>query len=615
MTLTDKLRALHSSNGCLLATNFYNFETLAGVMVAASELKQPIILQVTKGSIDYLGLPMAVGMAKAALAGHEAGGWLHLDHAESYDLIARCLDAGFDSVMIDYSERPFHENVAMTTKVVKLAEQYNANVEAELGYVAKLGQTKEKLGFTEPEEARQFVHDTGVHALAVAIGSAHGFYKETPMLDLERLSAIKEATQIPLVLHGGSGIPADVLRESIRRGICKINLATEIKDTFMRNLKRLLSESDEIDLRNVFPPATQAVSALVKEKLQTVSRDHHSTQLSTDFYSAEDFSSVPKYDVHTHANVPDGRLVEFSKSDNFKLLSINLIAPGFPPLEEQLTISVAHLSNYRGDFAFACNFPVDGWEREDWPATTIARIEQARAAGAVAVKVWKNIGMELRDTSGSFIMIDHPQFDPIMAYLVHHQIPLIGHLGEPRNCWLPLEEMTVSSDRSYFSDYPQYHMYLHPSFPSYEEQIGARDRLLEKFPQLRFVGAHLASIEWSVDELAKRLDAYPHMMVDTAERICHLQHQAVTDWQKVRDFFVAYQDRIMYGTDIVDDGSETSESFRQRINTIRKRHWQFFTATELMEAPKVTGTFRGLGLPRSVVDKIYRINAEKTYFA
>src|SRR5690606_4207170 len=110
MTLTDRLRALHSSNGCFLATNFYNFATLAGVMVAASQLKQPIILQVTKGSIDYLGLPMAVGMAKAALAGHEAGGWLHLDHAESYDLIARCLDAGFDSVMIDYSERPFHEN-------------------------------------------------------------------------------------------------------------------------------------------------------------------------------------------------------------------------------------------------------------------------------------------------------------------------------------------------------------------------------------------------------------------------------------------------------------------------------------------------------------------------
>ena len=271
MTLKDKLQELHISNGCLLATNFYNFETLAGIMTAAAMLKQPLILQVTKGSIDYLGLPMVVSMARAALEIHEVDGWLHLDHADSYDLIARCLDAGFDSVMIDYSERPFRENVAMTKKVVTLAEKYNANVEAELGYVAKLGQSKEKLGFTEPEEAERFVNETGVHALAVAIGSAHGFYKETPKLDLERLSAIKDATQIPLVLHGGSGIPANTLRESIHRGICKINLATEIKDTFMRNLHQILAENNEIDLRKVFPPAIQAVSALVKEKLQTVS--------------------------------------------------------------------------------------------------------------------------------------------------------------------------------------------------------------------------------------------------------------------------------------------------------------------------------------------------------
>lgn len=605
MTLTAKLRTLQSSNGCLLATNFYNFETLSGVMASAAELRQPIILQVTKGSIDYLGLPMVVGMARAALAGHDAGGWLHLDHAESYDLIARCLDAGFDSVMIDYSERSFHQNVAMTAKVVKLAEQYNANVEAELGYVAKLGQTKAELGFTEPEEARRFVHETGVHALAVAIGSAHGFYKETPKLDLERLSAIKAATQIPLVLHGGSGIPADVLRESIHRGICKINLATEIKDTFMRSLKRLLSESEEIDLRKVFPPAIHAVSALVKEKLETVAGH----------YTLDAYSSVPKYDVHTHANIADGRLIEYSKADNFKLLSINLIAPGFPPLEDQQNTSQMHLANYPNEFAFACHFPLDDWEHEDWVDATIAHIEKARAAGAVAVKVWKSIGMELRDSNGEFVMIDHPRFDPIMEYLVHHQIPLIGHLGEPKNCWLPLEEMTVSSDRSYFSEFPEYHMFLHPSFPSYEAQISARDRLLEKFPGLRFVGAHLASVEWSVDELAKRLDAYPNLMVDTAERICHLQHQAVTDWQKVRDFLMAYQDRIMYGTDIVDDGNESNESFRQRISTIRKRHWQFFTTTDLMEAPKVTGAFRGMGLPRSVVDKIYRVNAQKTFFA
>lgn len=339
------------------------------------------------------------------------------------------------------------------------------------------------------------------------------------------------------------------------------------------------------------------------------------TTQSQDFYSTEDFPSVPKYDVHTHANIPGERLVDFSKSNNFKLLSINLIAPGFPSLDEQLSISAKHLHNHPADFAFAYNFPVDDWEEEDWPTITTARIEHARAKGAVAVKVWKNIGMELRNTSGQFVMIDHPKFDPVIAYLVRHDIPLIGHLGEPRNCWLPLEEMTVSSDRSYFEAYPQYHMFLHPSYPSYDDQIRARDRLLEKFPELRFVGAHLASLEWSVDELAERLDRYPNMMVDTAERICHLQHQAVTEWRKVHDFFITYQDRIMYGTDIVDDGNENDESFQKRINTIRQRHWQFFTTADEMEAPKVSGMFRGLHLPRNVVDKIYRTNAEKTFFS
>ena len=169
--------------------------------------------------------------------------------------------------MIDASEKPMEENIAITKKVVELAAKYNANVEAELGYVAKLGQSKEKTGFTNPKEAKYFVETTGVHALAVAIGSAHGFYTEEPKLDLERLQQIHDITDVALVLHGGSGIPAGSLRESISRGICKINLATEIKNIFMTTLKENLLSSKEIDLRKAFPPAIHAVSRLVKEKL------------------------------------------------------------------------------------------------------------------------------------------------------------------------------------------------------------------------------------------------------------------------------------------------------------------------------------------------------------
>lgn len=268
--MTEKLKAMQQCKASLLATNFYNFETLKGIMLAASQAKQPVILQLTRSSIEYMGLEMAVNMARTALKKYKVEGWIHLDHGDSYELVRDCLEAGFDSVMIDASEKPLSENIALTKEVVTLAAHYNANVEAELGYVAKLGQSTEKMGFTEPGEAKYFVEQTGVHALAVAIGSAHGFYKEEPKLDLERLQEINAVTDAALVLHGGSGIPAESLKQAINRGICKINLATEIKNIFMSTLKDCLLKSDEIDLRKVFPPATAAVSALVKEKLDIV---------------------------------------------------------------------------------------------------------------------------------------------------------------------------------------------------------------------------------------------------------------------------------------------------------------------------------------------------------
>lgn len=270
MTLQEKFKELQRRRKALLATNFYNFETLKGVLQAAQFVKQPIILQLTKSSIEYLGLPVAVKLAESMLELYQVEGWIHLDHGDSYDLVASCLDAGFDSVMIDASEKPFDENVKITRSVVKLAEKYGVNVEAELGYIAKLGQKNDKVGFTEPSEAKLFVEETGVNALAVAIGSAHGFYKVEPKLDLDRLSEIRKVTDAALVLHGASGIPHDVLWEAIKRGICKINLATEIKNIFMKTLKDKLANEDEIDLRKIFPSAINAVTELVQNKLRAI---------------------------------------------------------------------------------------------------------------------------------------------------------------------------------------------------------------------------------------------------------------------------------------------------------------------------------------------------------
>jgi tagatose 1,6-diphosphate aldolase GatY/KbaY len=279
MTIKDRLQDASRNGYAVLATNFYNYETLIGIVMAAAEEKSPVILQLTKSSIEYMGLQVAANMARAVLREYKVEGYLHLDHSDSIALVQECLDAGFDSVMIDASEKTLEHNISVTSTVVKLAEAYQANVEAELGYVAKLGQSKDVLALTDPEEAEFFASKTGIDILAVAIGNAHGFYSKKPFIDLDRLASINAATPVPLVLHGSSGIDAVILQETITRGICKVNLATEIKNTFMRCLKVDMAGNTNIDLRTVFPPAIQAVSALVRNKLKIVKREELRCQI------------------------------------------------------------------------------------------------------------------------------------------------------------------------------------------------------------------------------------------------------------------------------------------------------------------------------------------------
>ena len=275
MRLQNKLFELSNTGRALLATNFYNFETLSGILQAAQTKNTPIILQLSESSIQYMGLDVAVNLARTELKNYRLQGWLHLDHGSSIDLIHRCLDVGFDSVMIDASEKSFEENVRLTKVVVKLAEVYQANVEAELGHVAKLGQQQNSNQYTQPKEAKRFVEETGVHALAIAIGSAHGFYKDPPKLQLDLLSSIHNATVAALVLHGSSGIPNDQLTEAIKRGISKVNLATETKNVFMKKLQDVLRDTKEIDLRKVFPTATESVKKLIANKLDIISLIQH----------------------------------------------------------------------------------------------------------------------------------------------------------------------------------------------------------------------------------------------------------------------------------------------------------------------------------------------------
>lgn len=269
MTMKEKLASCSKQRKALLAVNFYNFETLKGLLLAAKATNSNLILQLSESSLDYLGIKPAIAMARVMMKEFDVEGWVHLDHGSSIATITKCLDAGFDSIMIDASEKAFDENVSITKEAVKIAAQYNANVEAELGYIAKLNQSQTAEP-TSPEDAKRFVEATGINALAVAIGNAHGFYREMPKLRLDRLKEIRAVTTCALVLHGSSGIPDEQLQEAIRSGISKINLATETKNVFMKKLQSLLADSDEIDLRKVFPKATDEVTALITRKLTTI---------------------------------------------------------------------------------------------------------------------------------------------------------------------------------------------------------------------------------------------------------------------------------------------------------------------------------------------------------
>jgi tagatose 1,6-diphosphate aldolase GatY/KbaY len=268
--LKEEMQKAFGRKEAFLAINYYNAETLKGVLLAAGSVNRPVILQLSPGTLEYLGLKLAAELGRTALSQYGVKGWIHLDHGDSPERVQQCLDAGFDSVMIDASERPFKENIEITARVVRMAEKYNAHVEAELGYVAKLGQSSERAGFTEPEEARTFADHTGVDALAVAIGTMHGFYREEPRLDLERLARIHSLVPIPLVLHGASGVPPGQLRKAVSEGICKINIATDVKNIFMETVKNSLTLTDEIDLRKIFPPAIDAVKKLVTGKFETI---------------------------------------------------------------------------------------------------------------------------------------------------------------------------------------------------------------------------------------------------------------------------------------------------------------------------------------------------------
>jgi len=335
--------------------------------------------------------------------------------------------------------------------------------------------------------------------------------------------------------------------------------------------------------------------------------DNASRSKAEVYYTLKDFASVKKFDIHIHINTAESIFIKQAKKDNFRFLDIVDDRPFGLPMAEQQKIAIVHQKEFPEQMAFATTFSVKDWNSKDWAEKTITGIKYSFSNGARAVKIWKNIGMDLRDKNGKFVMLDDSRLDPVFDYLVENQIPLIGHNGEPRDCWLPLDKMTFS--KGYYGSHPEYHMYLHPEYPSYDDQIRARDNRLKKHPNLVFVGAHLGSLEWSLDELAKRFDKFPNLSVDLS-RMSNLQLHTLNDWQKTRDFFIKYQDRLVYGTDRAINATTDRAQLEKNIHAGWLRDWKFYVTDE-----KITlsgfGELKGLKLPKQVVDKIYFKNAER----
>lgn len=331
------------------------------------------------------------------------------------------------------------------------------------------------------------------------------------------------------------------------------------------------------------------------------------------YYTEADYFKVPKIDAHVHFLTTDASIFEHAAKENLKFITINVNAS--ENVTMQRDTAVALTKKFTKQIYYLATFAFDTavWNGDNWEQKTIAELENNISGGAVGVKLWKNIGMTERSRAGNFIMVSNSRFDPVISFIEQKGLPVTGHLGEPRNCWMPSDSMTVNNDKSYFTRHPEYHMYLHPEYPSYQDQLDARDSMLTKHPNLKFIGCHLGSLEWSVDELAKTLDRFPNMAVDLAARICQLQYQSAKDKNKVRDFLIKYQDRILYGTDISYSESKLDSNFFSGIQATRIKDWNYFSCEMELKSRDVDGAFTGLHLPKQVVDKIFYTNAVKWY--
>ena len=262
----DMLKDAQQKHYAVGAFNIENMEMAQAVIAAAEAQRAPVIIQTTPGTLKY-AKPATYAAIVASLAKEATVPVaMHLDHGDSYELAVECLKAGYTSVMIDGSRLSFEDNIAQAANVVSEAQKLNVPVEAELGKVGGKEDTLEDAGdeYTDPSKAAEYASRTGISSLAVAIGTAHGVYSAKPVLDVERLKEIRKVVDVPLVLHGASGLTTEQVQSCIEEGICKVNFATELRIAYTDGVKEAL-EQNPIDPKAYGKAGRARVQALVEK--------------------------------------------------------------------------------------------------------------------------------------------------------------------------------------------------------------------------------------------------------------------------------------------------------------------------------------------------------------
>jgi predicted TIM-barrel fold metal-dependent hydrolase len=324
--------------------------------------------------------------------------------------------------------------------------------------------------------------------------------------------------------------------------------------------------------------------------------------------SAPDFralAALEPVDTHTHVSKGDPAFYEMLDRLHMHILDILLVDDHDPyrkDLDLQRQDAESMIQASHGHAALCTSFDPFQFNNPDFAASTTRSLNQDFANGAVAVKIWKNIGMELKDKNGRYVLADDPRLEPIYRDIANHNRTLIAHEAEPDEAWQAPNPHGL--DYPYYKEHPVWYMYKKPDAPKKQQILDARDHLLAQNRKLRVVGAHLGSMEDDLDGLSKHFDRYPNFAVDTAARVVHL---VVMPSDKVRAFILKYQDRIVYGTDLGSSKDESSQDAIREWEDQYARDWRYFSTRDAFEYDG--RKTQGLGLPLAVLRKLYHANA------